>query len=60
MADLAKLVDELSALTVMEAADLSKDRCRIPGPPAPGKVPEGFLFYSYSFNSHPYHLFAGF
>ena len=24
MADLAKLVDELSALTVMEAADLSK------------------------------------
>ena len=31
MADLAKLVDELSALTVMEAADLSKmleEKCR--------------------------------
>ena len=28
MADLAKLVDELSALTVMEAADLSKSMSR--------------------------------
>ena len=26
MADLAKIVDELSALTVLEAAELSKDR----------------------------------
>lgn len=39
MADLAKLVDELSALTVMEAADLSKmleeNGAFLPLPPLP-------------------------